>query len=452
MWGYASVILLLLSAGGTSFAQRPNRGQRDGETLPPIVNAASEMRIEAKSVSLDDLEAMAMANNPTLVQANAQIRAARGGSYQAGRWFNPVVGYTSDQIGVNGTAGELQGGFVSQEFVTGGKLRLSRQKWAQRARIAETNLTAQHGRVLNDVRVFFYRALAAQQHVQVQQRILDNVKDHVLTRKEMLNLGQANQASMLQAEVDLQRSQLNLQGAENDLHQAWQNLVAMVGMPELQKARLSGSLEADTEPLEWQTAIHQLLENSPELIAAWEKVRHDEITVQRERVEPIPNLMISANVGRNFETGDAVTGVTVGFALPIFDRNRGTVQQARADLSRSRANVKRLELELSMRLAAQHRNYQTAWQHVQVYRSGMLPKSKKAYELLHESYKARRAAWPDVLAAQRMYLDLQLQYINQLVSYRESDVAIRGMLLSGGLVEPPAPISGGHIDAVPKPR
>ncbi|MBL4883973.1 MAG: TolC family protein [Planctomycetaceae bacterium] len=410
------------------------------------------MRIEAKSVSLDDLEAMAMANNPTLVQANAQIRAARGGSYQAGRWFNPVVGYTSDQIGVNGTAGELQGGFVSQEFVTGGKLRLSRQKWAQRARIAETNLTAQHGRVLNDVRVFFYRALAAQQHVQVQQRILDNVKDHVLTRKEMLNLGQANQASMLQAEVDLQRSQLNLQGAENDLHQAWQNLVAMVGMPELQKARLSGSLEADTEPLEWQTAIHQLLENSPELIAAWEKVRHDEITVQRERVEPIPNLMISANVGRNFETGDAVTGVTVGFALPIFDRNRGTVQQARADLSRSRANVKRLELELSMRLAAQHRNYQTAWQHVQVYRSGMLPKSKKAYELLHESYKARRAAWPDVLAAQRMYLDLQLQYINQLVSYRESDVAIRGMLLSGGLVEPPAPISGGHIDAVPKPR
>ena len=51
-----------------------------------------------------------------------------------------------------------------------------------------------------------------------------------------------------------------------------------------------------------------------------------------------------------------------------------------------------------------------------------------------------------------MYLDLQSQYINHLVSYRESDIAIRGKLLSGGLAEPPAPISGGHIDAIPKPR
>ncbi|MDA0991717.1 MAG: TolC family protein [Verrucomicrobia bacterium] len=223
-------------------------------------------------------------------------------------------------------------------------------------------------------------------------------------------------------------------------------------MPELQESQLSGSLEWDNKPVEWQDAIHQLLENSPELIAAWEKVRHDEITVQRERAEPIPNVTVSASVGRNFESGDTVTAVTAGIPLPIFDKNRGTVQQALADLNRSRANVKRLELELSTRLAAQYRNYRTAWQHVAAYRSQMLPKSKKAFDLLHASYQARRTAWPDVLMAQRMYLDLQLQYVNQLVTYRETDIAIRGMLLSGGLAEPPAPIGGGHIDAIPKPR
>ena len=58
--------------------------------------------------------------------------------------FNPVIGYTSEQIGVNGTVGETQGGFVSQEFVTGGKLRLSRAKWAQRAQIAATISQALH--------------------------------------------------------------------------------------------------------------------------------------------------------------------------------------------------------------------------------------------------------------------------------------------------------------------
>ncbi|WP_145214695.1 hypothetical protein [Planctomycetes bacterium TBK1r] len=81
-----------------------------------------------------------------------------------------------------------------------------------------------------------------------------------------------------------------------------------------------------------------------------------------------------------------------------------------------------------------------------------MPKAKQSYELLHESYKARRAPWPDVLMAQRFYLGLRIEQVANLVMYRESDVAIRGMLLTGGLTIPPSPINGGHIDAVPKPR
>ena len=82
----------------------------------------------------------------------------------------------------------------------------------------------------------------------------------------------------------------------------------------------------------------------------------------------------------------------------------------------------------------------------------MLPKAKQAYDLLHESYKARRAAWPDVLMAQRQYLSLRAEQINNQLMYRESDVAVRGMLLTGGLTSPPPPVGAGHIDAVAKPR
>ncbi len=106
---------------------------------------------EETALTLQNLEGIALANNPTLVQANAQFRGEQGAAYQAGLPFNPVIGYTGEQIGVNGTAGELQGGFVAQEIVTGGKLRLSRAKWAQRAQIAATNAQAQQQRVLNDV-------------------------------------------------------------------------------------------------------------------------------------------------------------------------------------------------------------------------------------------------------------------------------------------------------------
>ena len=404
------------------------------------------------AISLDELEALAQANNPTLIQAADQVEASRGAAYQAGLYPNPVVGYASDQIGINGTAGELQGAFVSQEFVTGGKLKLSRAKWTKQVTVAETNLSAQYTRVLNDVRIHFYRTLAAQQLLTVQGKLLENAKDNLQTHKEMLNLGQTNQSGLLQAEVDLHRAQLKQQAAENDLEQEWRNLVAMVGTPELQCTTLRGTLEPPEIFYDWNSALNQLLEESPEIVAACERVQHDQITVERERVEPIPNILVDVNFGHNFETDNSVAGVTVGLPIPIFDKNQGTVDQALADLNRSRADVKRLELSLMSKLSTEFRNYQTACQHVETYRDEMLPKGKQAYDLLHHSYKERRAPWPDVLMAQRIYLNLQADYIMSQLKYHESEVAISGMLLTGGLNEPPAPVGGGHINAVPKPR
>lgn len=403
-------------------------------------------------MSLETLEQMAMSNNPTLIQAMAQVDAASGAAYQAGLYPNPVVGYASDQIGIAGTAGELQGAYVSQEFVTAGKLQLSRAKWSRAACIAETNLSAQYERVLNDVRIYFYKTLAAQRYVELQKQLVANANDNVQTHKEMLNIGQTNMAGLLDSEVGLSQNRLNLQTARNNLERSWRDLMAMVGTPDITRSSLHGSLEPTDEKLDWDSAFHHLLQNSPELIAAGEKIHHDEITVERERVQPIPNILVDVDFGHNFETDNSVAGVTAGIALPIFDNNSGTIDQAQADLNRSRADVKRLELTLSMKLAEKYRDYQTAWQHIQAYQGDILPKAKQVHEMLHSSYIKRRAAWPDVLMAQRRYLELQQHYTDALLKYREADIVIRGMLLTGGLTEPPAPLSGGHIDAVSKPR
>ena len=363
-----------------------------------------------------------------------------------------MVGYTSEQIGVNGTAGELQGGYVSQEIVTGGKLRLSRDKWAQRARIAATNAQAQQQRVLNDVQSQFYRTLAAQRVVEIYRRLVANGADNFQTHREMLNLGQTTASAVLHAEVELRRDQLKLKDAENDVQQAWRTLVALAGVPQLSPTTLEDILTTTKEPLDYDTALEQLLKNSPELIAACQKIRHDEIQLARERVQPIPDILVDARVGRNYEAGNTTAGVNVGLPIPFFDKNRGTIQQAQADLNRAHADARRLNLELQTRLAAEYRTYFSAWQRVDEYQASMLPKAEEATDLLRQSYKNRRATWVDVLTAQRLHMRLEAEYVDSLKMYHEGDVAIRGMLLSGGLTEPPAAIGGGHIDATPKPR
>ncbi len=414
---------------------------------PPVVPAE-----EHPALTLQELEGMALANNPTLVQANAQFQGEQGAAYQAGLPFNPVIGYTSEQIGINGTAGELQGGYIDQEIVTGGKLRLSRAKYAQRSQIAATILQAQQQRVLNDIRAQFYRTLAAQRVVEIHGRLVANGEDNLRTHREMFNLGQTTASAVLQAEVELRRDHLKLKDAENDTQQAWRTLSALVGVPQLSATTLEDHLTTMQEPLDYDLALGQLLSCSPELVAAWQKIRHDEIQLERERVQPIPNVHVNARVGRNFEAGDTTAGVNIGLPIPFFDQNRGTVQQAQADLNRAHADARRLELELQSRLATEYRIYLSAWQRIEEYQATMLPKAEEATELLRQSYKDRRATWVEVLTAQRLHMTLETEFVESLKTYREADIAIRGMLLTGGLTEPPAAVGGGHIDATPKPR
>ena len=452
MRGYISALMLGMLTAGISLAQQP-MSDYDMQIMPEDVYVATDMESVPPAVSLPELEAWALANNPTLVQATAQVRAARGAAYQAGLYLNPLVGYElqNDAIG-NARDETWNGGFVSQEFVTGGKLRLSRAKWCQRVKIAETNMGAQRQRVINDVRAQFYRTLAAQRLVEIHREMVANGEDNLRTREEMLNLGQTNQPGLLRAQVELQRDRLNLQQAEYEFSHAWRTLTSLAGVPDQVQTAVQGYLLPGEEPLDWESAFAQLLASSPEMEAAWQKIQHDKIAIKREQAEPIPNVIASVRSIRSPVADTTETSFSLGIPLPVFDRNQGTVRQARADLMQSHAEARRLELELRTRLATQFRAYQTAWQNVQQYETTMLPKAKQSYDLLHESYKARRAAWPDVLMAQRFYLGLRVEQVSNLVMYRESDVAIRGMLLTGGLAIPPSPVSGGHIDAVPKPR
>ena len=83
---------------------------------------------EGPRLRLEDLEKMALANNPTLGQAASDIRAAAGRAKQTGLYPNPVIGASGAEISTGPIirGGEL-GGFLEQRVVTAGKLGLSRR-------------------------------------------------------------------------------------------------------------------------------------------------------------------------------------------------------------------------------------------------------------------------------------------------------------------------------------
>jgi outer membrane protein, heavy metal efflux system len=433
----------------------PNQTSRAGPNASAVISAAAFQPAPAPvavvpadtPLTLEGLEQLALAHNPTLAQAGANVEDARGRATQSGLYPNPTVGYTGEQIGLRGDAapGEQQGAFIDQTIVTAGKLRLNRAKFGQEVTQMEWQAAAQQYRVVNGARVRYYQLLAMQKLVSVREELLKTAQDVVTTVEELVNVGQANKADLLQARIEARQAKVALQNAKALYQAARQQLAAFVGVQQLPDGPLPGDLEAGTPLPDQPTTLAHLLEASPELAIARAEVARNQFALQREQVEPIPNVQLRTATGYNFESKTVTTTVNAGVRLPVFDKNQGNVRSAQAQLAKSQAEVGRVELSLQRRLARAYARYLTALAVVETYRKDNLPDAREAYRLYKDSFEKRRAAYPQVLIAQRNYFQIATEYVEALEKLRRAEVEIRGLLLVDGTDEPPGPQGEGRL-------
>src|ERR1700680_3361483 len=126
---------------------------------------------EQKTITLEELQQMALQNNPTFAQSAANIQAAEGRKKQSGSYPNPTVGYQGEQIRGGSFHGGEQGFFVQQDIVLGGKLGLNRKIFDQGLKQGQTEAEWQKTRVVTNVRMSYIQALAAPQTLELGQRL-----------------------------------------------------------------------------------------------------------------------------------------------------------------------------------------------------------------------------------------------------------------------------------------
>jgi outer membrane protein, heavy metal efflux system len=393
---------------------------------------------------LKDLEQMALEKNPTLVQANAEIRAAKARQQQSGLYPNPKSGYAGEEIRGGSFGGGEQGFFVSQSFVTAGKLGLNRKIFGQDVRISELEAQEQQLRVLNGVRLAYYRVLAAQEMLDTKKDLARIAEETVKTVRELRNIGQADESEALQAEVDQQRAEMDAMTQENTLRQEWRGLAAVVGNPSLEVGIVAGYLDKDLPELDEQQAIEALLRDSPSVAIAQAGVDRAEAVLARARREPIPDIDVRAGLLRSGEflaPTNRPVGLMgfaeVGVEIPIFNRNQGNVQAAHDAIGRAQAETKRVELVLRERSAGVFDLYRNSQIMVNQYRNQLLPRAQKAYELLVQKYGLTTASYPQVLKTKHTLYQLQADYISALEGLWVNGITLKGLLLTDGL-EPPA--------------
>jgi outer membrane protein, heavy metal efflux system len=411
-----------------------------GLTLLPL--NAQQDAANKTGLRLEDLEQMALANNPTMAQVQANLQVALGLSRQAGLYPNPTVGYYGDEIRGGSFGGGKQGAFASQTIVLGRKLGAARRVAKLEAQEMETNAQVQRLRVLSNTRALFYQVLAAQRMVEVRQNLVGLAADAAQTSRQLGNVGQADRPDILQAEVEQQQARVSLRIAQQNIEASWRILTAVTGKPGLSVSNLEGDLEAIPD-LDYGQWLATALRESPEVKLAQQGVERAEAVLVQARKARIPDLQVTGILVQNSELLDTVRkptglmgGAQIGVELPVFNRNQGNIAAARGEIQSAKQELARVKLQLERELASIFREYDSARETVRQYKAEMLPRAEEAYRLYRTNYQRMASAYPQVLISQRTLFQLEAEYIKALENAWQSALLIQGFGLGDGLAEP----------------
>jgi cobalt-zinc-cadmium efflux system outer membrane protein len=414
--------------------------------LVALPSRAQTPASEQKTITLEELQQMALQNNPTFAQSAANIQAAEGRKKQSGLYPNPTAGYQGEQIRGGSFHGGEEGFFVQQDIVMGGKLGLNRRIFDQELKQAETEGEEQKLRVITNVRMSYIQALAAQQTLELRQNLSKLADDAVETSHQLANVGQADAPDVLASEVEAEQAQLAVTMAEQSQQRVWKALAAVVGNPRLPLMKLDGKLE-DTPPVNADELVEKIVDESPAVRIAELGVKRAEAALARAKREPIPDLQLRAGMQQNGELlagpGGRAVGLqafaSAGVRIPIFDRNQGNIATAKADEERAKREVERVKLLLRERAASVVQNYTFSQTAVDRYKNQMIPRAQKAYEMYTKKYQEMAGAYPQVLVSQRTLMQLEVSYITALEGFATSSLSLQSYLLTDGLESPSQP-------------
>ncbi len=423
----------LVSAEQSTDAETMQKKSDSQSAIAPLPEP--EPLAEAGLLTLEQLEAAALENNPTLRQAGLLVRQAEGNWQQVGLYPNPVAGYQSEEINDEGTAGK-QGVYLSQTIVTADKL-----EWNQAAAswsVEQTRLQAdaQRWAVINSVRSQFYELLAAQRTIEVAEDLHEIVRKGLQSAEELKKAGQVPQTDVLQAKLELNAVDVLLQSARHQARGARRELAALIGLHELPGTSVQGQLDRETSSLDYEAEWSRLQGSSPILQFAHAQIEEAKAQLHREQVQPIPDMQLQANALNDFATDNAVFGLQVGVMLPVHNKNQGNIAAAYATYHAACENVQRLELTLRQQLAQAVQQYEVARTQVELYRDEILPTAQEALDLTTRGYQSGEIGFLRVLTVRRAYVENQIGLINALRELNAATVQVEGLLISGGLSAP----------------
>ena len=419
-------------AAGEDFATR--QVGYELPVIPPIPPQLPQLN-NSTPLKLAEAEQIALQKNPSLAVRQSQLDVSEGRWEQAGLYPNPIIGYHATEVGNLDTSG-VQGLFVRQRVITGGKRRLDQQVADSGIDLAEFQMAITRQRVITEVRLRFFDLLVARRRVELTTKLAELTNQLAGTTKKLLDGNIVSDNDLLQAEIEAEQAQILRDNAQQATREFERRLSAVIGIRLPPDHPIQGQLSQDSPQLTWKTSLQGTLSGSPELQAAAVRVERARRAIERANQQPIPDIDFLLSLRHNNITGHDVANIQVGIPVPVFDRNQGNIRAAIGEMAAAQNDERRIQLRLEQRLAVAFRRYQNALHQVRRYKKFILPKAEQSMTLVRKAYSGGQANYLMLITSQRTFIRASLSHLDSLRALREAGTMIEGRLLTDSLDEP----------------
>lgn len=399
-------------------------------TLLGALSWAVDAQEDAPPLELPDLIRLTVERNPTLAKVQYAVDAARGKALQVGLYPNPTLDVIGDELGDRtGPGGIWAAPMVTQEIVTANKLKLNRGAALKEVDQAALAVISERYNLFANVRQDFFELLTLQRRAEILEAVVKLAEASVDTSEKLLNGKLVARLDVVQLEVDLERYRADLLATQQQIPATYRRLAASIGVQDLPYQAVKGSLDAPLPEYDLEKLRTYILAIHPDIRRAQLGVDANQILLTRARVEPIPNVKLLSGYtwqGQN-RSNDWMLGA--GVSVPLFNRNQGNIQSARAMIGESIQQVGAVENDLVYRLSSAYAGYVANRRVAERYRERIIPKANETYQLALKAYQGGQFEYLRVLEAQRAMANTRIEYIAVLGTMWQKASIISGLML-----------------------
>jgi cobalt-zinc-cadmium efflux system outer membrane protein len=401
--GQASV-LPALSAPATNVAATPSDSQvRPSPTSTPL--------------SITQALDLAEQNSPLLQEAGASVDRAQAGMQTAKAYTNPVFEFlggnqSSRPITTPGVPGILMHYSASQLFEIP-KERRTRIQASQLDLVGNKYRAAGIRLSLHAyVKRAFYDVIRRKEQLANAESNLTLVEDLRRRVRLEVEVGEKGKLELTRAEAETARALAAVRSADIQVANARAILKAAIGSPSEELFDAQGTLGEAVRIDALNNLRQQVLANHPALSQINALTTRSRVIVEHERARRIPEPAFYGEYERQPDLSFYRFGVSV--PVPLWDRRKGPIAEARAEVNRSEALARQRRLEITAALERAYDQYQISNQQVDGLQAGSLREAQAAVDAARSAYRFGERGIVEVFDAQRVLQGVRSDLLDAL--------------------------------------